>query len=393
MPSEPIAPPKGKLRITEVEAYAVRLWKSTRQGALPVFESDHDPARWHYHGPFAQLVSAIVAVIRTDEKITGFGLGGGGRVAVEIIEGHLRNLLVGTNPLNVELLWDQLFSAGSYYGRRGVFIMALSALDNALWDIVGKFASRPVYRLVGTEPKEKIPGYKTGGDVANALKKGFRHFKVNPPYGRADGCAGIEGNFEALSGVREEIGPDRTLMIDCSARWEDADYALEIAKRLKDIQLYWIEEPLFPDDLEGYARLVGEVEGPLIASGEHEYIQYGFSELLRREAVQVLQPDVTWSGGVTAVRRIAKMAADHGLSFCPHRGGSLYGLPLALNSSICSFAESFGSGDNATELMDAITAPFKDGYYYPSEEPGFGTSLTEELIQEFSLQDTPSQIE
>ena len=383
--SNSISSTKGKLRISEVSAYSVRLWQHTDQGELPMFRSDDDAARRHYHGPFAQLVSAIIAVIRTDDGITGFGLGGGGRVAVEIVEGHLRNLLIGTNPLNVGMLWDQLYLAGSYYGRRGVFVMALSALDNALWDIIGKFSSKPVYRLIGPNPKREILGYKTDGNIKVALKDGFRHFKVKPAGGYADGRSGIKKNFESLCNIRDLIGPNCTLMIDCSARWENAEYTLEMARHLQEIGLHWIEEPLFPDDLEGYARLVREMRGPLIASGEHEYTQYGFSELIRRNAVQVLQPDVTWSGGITAVRKIAKMAADSGLSFCPHRGGSLYGLPIALNSEICPFVESFGTGDDGTEVMNAITAPFIDGYYYPSEEPGFGTALNEEMIQEYRL--------
>ena len=375
----------GKLRITSVEAHPVRLWSHGKQGALPEFKSNCDPVRRHYHGPFAQLVSAIVAIVRTDKGITGFGVGGGGRVAVEIIKGHLRDLLVGTNPLKVELLWDQLYSAGSYYGRRGVFVMALSALDNAHWDIAGKFAAQPVYRLVGDTPRSRIPAYKTGGNLEKGQKLGFEHFKINPPFGRTEGTEGMRGNVEVLTDARRMIGSDATLMIDCGTHWDDVDYTLAMAERLREIRLRWIEEPLFPDDIEGYSRLVREVKGTQIASGEHEYTHHGFGELIRNRAVQVLQPDVTWSGGVTALRRIGRIADDHGLSFCPHRGGSLYGLPLALNSPSCELAESFGTGDNGTLLMEAISAPFKDGYYYPSETPGFGTQLTERLIREHSI--------
>ena len=375
----------GKLHITAVEAHPVRLWRHRVQGALPEFKSTRDPVRRHYHGPFAQLVSAIVAVVRTDQGITGFGVGGGGRVAVEIIEGHLRDLLVGTNPLDVELLWDQLYSAGSYYGRRGVFVMALSALDNAHWDIAGKFTAEPVYRMVGDTPRTRIPGYKTGGNLETGLELGFEHFKVKPPFGRTDGPEGMRGNVTALTDARHTIGSEATLMIDCSAHWDDVEYTLAMAERLQEIRLHWIEEPLFPDDIDGYARLVREVVGTQIASGEHEYTHYGFGELVRHRAVQVLQPDVTWSGGVTALRRIGRIADDHGLTFCPHRGGSLYGLPLALNSPGCELAESFGTGDGGTDLMEAITAPFKDGYYYPSDKPGFGTELTERLVLEHRI--------
>jgi L-rhamnonate dehydratase len=149
--------------------------------------------------------------------------------------------------------------------------------------------------------------------------------------------------------------------------------------------LYWIEEPLSPDNLMGYAELVREVKSTRIASGEHEYTHYGFTDLIRHRAVEVLQPDVSWCGGVTSLRRIAAMADEHDLEFIPHRGGSLYGLPLALSSTKCKWAESFGTGDQGTELMEAMTAPFENGYYLPSDKPGFGTAITEDLVKRHAL--------
>ncbi len=174
-------------------------------------------------------------------------------------------------------------------------------------------------------------------------------------------------------------------MIDCGSRWDDVDYTIEIARRLEDVGLYWIEEPLSPDNLAGYARLVREIKSTKIASGEHEYTRFGFRELIRHNAVEVLQPDVSWCGGVTSLRRIAAMAAEHDLEFIPHRGGSLYGLPLSLSSSQCRWAESFGTGDDGTDLMQAMTAPFDAGYYYPSEKPGFGTAITEDLVKKHAI--------
>ena len=139
--------------------------------------SDDDPRRWIHNGPFAQIPSALIAVIKTDEGITGFGMGAGGSVATEIIHGHLRHLLVGANPLNVEQLWDQMYSSAIFYGRRGVFAMALSAVDNALWDIAGKHAGEPVHRLLGGTTRDRLPVYQTGGRVEDGLARGIRHFK------------------------------------------------------------------------------------------------------------------------------------------------------------------------------------------------------------------------
>ncbi|MBT8061364.1 MAG: hypothetical protein KJO85_01690, partial [Gammaproteobacteria bacterium] len=122
------------LRIDSVKAYPIYINRRSN-GLLdpPAFADDDDPRRWRYGGPFEQLPSAIIAIIKTNQGIIGFGMGAGGSAAVEIIDGHLQHLLLGVNPLNVERLWDQMYTSGVFYGRRGLFVMALSALDNALW--------------------------------------------------------------------------------------------------------------------------------------------------------------------------------------------------------------------------------------------------------------------
>jgi L-rhamnonate dehydratase len=373
-----------KLKIVSVETYPVRLNGRPGPAAVPKFDSDFDPRRWRYRGPFAQLVGAVVVVIKTDQGITGFGLGAGGSVAAEIIRGHLSHLLIGTNPLNVELLWEQLYTSGEAYGRRGVFVMALSGVDNALWDILGKATGQPVYRLLGGTTKEKIPIYQTALNDAmfeDGLKQGVKHFKASIQEGVAEGRDGMKRTIQRLEGLRQKIGPENSLMIDCNSRWNDLEYTLEMARRLEPVKLYCIEEPLSPDNVTGYERLVREISSTRIASGEHEYTHHGFAELIRHQAVDVLQPDVTWCGGVTAVRKVAAMAAEHGLEFTPHRGGSLFGLPLCLSSTQCQWAESFGTNEPSSELMAAMMSPYRDGFYFPSEQPGFGTTLTEEMIK------------
>ncbi len=384
LPMSPHADEAG-LKITSVEAFPVKLWNRSNQGALPSFSSDYDPKRWRYRGKFSQLISATIVIIKTDQGITGYGLGAGGSVAREIIHGHLRHLLIGTNPLNVELLWDQMYTSGIAYGRRGVFIMALSGVDNALWDVLGKHAGQPVYRLLGGATKEKIPIYQT---VINetaidlALSADVRHFKVPIRDGLVEGEAGKKRTIQFLKNMRNRIGAERSLMIDCGSRWDDVTYTIEMARRLEDVGLYWIEEPLSPDNLSGYQTLVQEISSTKIASGEHEYTRFGYSELIRYKAADILQPDVSWCGGVTSLKKISAMAAAHGLEFTPHRGGSLYGLPLCLCSTQCQWAESFGTNDSGTDLMEAMTAPFNNGHYLPSEKPGFGTALTEKLVKE-----------
>ena len=377
----------NKLKITSVDAYQVKLWERSSQGKLPEFTSDFDPKRWRYKGPFSQLASAIVVVIKTNQGITGFGLGGGGKVACEIVQGHLRHLLIGTNPLNIEMLWDQMHTAGNFYGRRGVFIMALSGVDNALWDVFGKHANQPVYRLLGGTTKERIPVYHTGvpDAVQNGLDLNIQHFKVVVWDGLAEGEEGKRRSVKTLEKFREIVGPDKTMMIECVAGWDDVDYTIDMARRLEGVNLYWIEEPLSPDNILGYEQLVKEIDSTRIANGEHEYTRFGFAELIRHKAVDVLQPDVSWCGGVTSLRRVAAMAAAAGLEFTPHRGGSLYGLPLCLSSAQCNWAESFGTTDDGTDLMNAMSADFENGYYLPVDKPGFGTALTEKMVSDHVL--------
>ena len=132
------------------------------------------------------------------------------------------------------------------------------------------------------------------------LDLGVQNFKIAMPEGVHEGRAGMHRMHAMLREARQAIGPDRRLMIDCGLKWNDVPYTKDMAKMLEDVRLYFIEEPLSPDDVLGYAELVKEVEGTLIASGEHEYTQYGFEFLFHHEAVEVVQPDVTWCGGITA---------------------------------------------------------------------------------------------
>lgn len=375
-----------KLKITSVRAWPVDLSVTlggTFSHQAPRFTSDFDPRRWRWFGPFAQLIGAIIVEIRTDQGITGYGMGGGGGAGKYVIERHLADLLLGADPLRVELLWDQMYHSALFYGRKGLVVMAISGVDLALWDIAGKAAGVPVHKLLGGPTKSKVQGYYTGFDMAAAVKLGFRAFKWPIRDGVNEGRAGMRRIVSQVREVRKIIGPDARLMIDCLCQW-DVPYTLEMADRLQEFRLYWIEEPLSPDDIEGYARLCREVRGPLIASGEHEYTRYGFAELIRHRAVKLLQPDTTWCGGLTEARRIAALAAPASLPVVPHRGGSPYGLAVIFSTPNCLLAESFGTGESSNELMQAMTAKFENGDYYPNEKPGFGVELSEALIRKFA---------
>ncbi len=375
------------IRVDAVDAYPIYINRRS-EGLLdpPTFDGDDDPRRWRWGGPFEQLPSAIIAVIKTDQGITGFGMGAGGSAAVEIIDGHLKYLVLGANPLNVEQLWDQMYTSAVLYGRRGVFAMALSAVDNALWDIAGKHTGQPVYELLGGTTRDRIPIYQTGGDIAQGKAAGIRNFKRSLPVGPHTSAADLDRAIDVVLAARDELGPDGNLMTDCVSRNGTVEWALPVAERLRPANLYFMEELLSPDDVFGYAELVRRIGGggpgwTKIACGEHEYTEHGFEVLTRLRSAEVLQPDITWCGGTTAGRRISRLVEAAGLELIPHRGASCWGFPIALTSPSCTMAESFPPGP----LLDAMSCPVENGEVIAPAGPGFGTQLTEQMVLDHHL--------
>jgi L-rhamnonate dehydratase len=357
-------------RIASVKATANAL--VAKPPVAPKFTSDDDPARSRWFGPFAQIPSAILVEIRTASGLTGYGLGGGGGAAVYIIDHHLRDLLIGVSPANIARIWSQLYESSSFYGRRGLPVMAISGIDLALWDIAGKAANKPVCELLTPGSRRKIPGYYTGTNFAWAAERGFRAFKLPvSSIGPEEGEAGLKRLEKMAADSRRVIGAASDLMLDCLGRWT-VTFTLEADRRLARYNIRWFEEPVMPDDLDGYTELCRSIRHARIACGEHEYTHYGFAELFRRKAVQIVQPDISWSGGLTEVRKIADMALHQSLTVAPHRGGSLYGLHLIAGTPGCNLAESFGIGENANAVMKAMTPQFEGGFFTVPDRPGFG---------------------
>jgi len=378
----------SNLRIREVAAYPIYI-NQRSDGLLeaPSFNGDDDPDRWRFGGPFEQLPSAIIAIIKTNEGITGFGMGAGGSAAVEIIDGHLKHLLMDANPLNVEQLWDQMYTSGVFYGRRGVFAMALSAVDNALWDIAGKHAGMPVHELIGGADRDRIEIYQTNGNFLEAQSRGVRNFKRTTYGGPRASTAAMDSFIESVLQARNDLGPDVRIMTDCVSRDGTVEWAIPFCERLRDANLYFMEELLSPDDVFGYAELVDRIGGrgagwTRIACGEHEYTEHGFRILVGLGSAEILQPDITWCGGTTAGRRISALVETAGLELIPHRGASSWGFPIALTSPSCTMAESFPEG---SAILDAMSCHVENGYVLVPSEPGFGHSLTEEMVLDFQL--------
>ena len=373
---------QGQQRIDSVKAWVMPLLPTARFGTA-TFQGDQDPARMRWYGPFSQLAGSILVQIKTTGGLAGYGLGGGGSAAVHVIETHLRDLLLKADPANIEALWEQMYSSSLFYGRKGLAIQAISGIDLALWDLAGQTASQPVYKLLGGATKDRVPVYLTGRNVEFGLQHGIKAFKLPVDSSPHEGKDGMRKAVAQVEAARKAIGDDAELMIDVLCRW-DVPYTLAMVERLAPSRLMFIEEPLSPDDMAGYAQLCASVRSTRIASGEHEYTRYGFENLIARKAAHILQPDITWSGGLTELRKIAVLASAHQLPMIPHRGGSVYGLHLILATAHCGLAESFGVGEPGNEIMQTMSPRFADGYLYASGKPGFGVEITEAMIRKYA---------
>jgi len=317
--------------------------------------------------------------IATDKGIKGIGFGGPG--CSFVIEKHLTKLLLGEDPFNVEELWDIMWRSTLYYGRKGLVIHAISAVDLALWDIIGNALGMPVYQLLGGETKSRIPAYCTGNDIEQHIQFGFKRLKLAVPYGPADGREGLKKNAELVRRTRQSLGPDGDIMLDCWMALTE-EYAIELAGMVEPYRVYWMEECLQPDDYDGFRRLHGRVRSTQLATGEHEYTRYGFRLLWEYNAVDIWQPDITWCGGLTELRHIGALAAAYNLPVIPHAGWQHGGWQFILATTNSPWCEMFMPPPGGPpevyrrfEEDNGITRGPEGIYMRPPDRPGFGWDL------------------
>lgn len=265
----------------------------------------------------------ILVAVDTDAGLTGYGVGGGGKAGLHVIESVLRDVLLERDPAPVEALWEEMYAATLPFGQKGLAIMALSGVDLALWDLRGKAEKQPVAELLGGKTGRAIPVYITVWDeITPEQAEQYSAFKLHVGGRELMKTAGeIHDQLEL---VRQQIGHDKELMIDAWMQW-DLDTAIAVAERCHAFGLSWIEEPLPADDYDGYAKL-HELTNIPIAGGEHEFTAAGFRNIIDRRLHSVLQPDVCWCGGLTELVKIYKMARNAGIRVVPHRGAELWGL-------------------------------------------------------------------
>ncbi|MCQ6561065.1 enolase C-terminal domain-like protein [Paenibacillus mendelii] len=322
----------------------------------------------------------IIVLVETDEGITGIGESTGGMAGAAIIKEHFSKFLIGQSPFAVERHWDVMFRVALPYGRKGIPVMAMSAVDLALWDLCAKARNEPLYRLLGGPVKERVQAYVTGNDFDKTKERGFLGQKLAMPYGPASGEEGMRKNVDLVRQARETLGPDKEIMLDCYMAW-NVDYTVRMSERLAPYRVKWIEESLPPDDYEGYGELNRKVTHSAIATGEHEYTRYGFQQLLQVRGAEILQPDICWCGGITEAKKISAMASAMHIPVIPHAGGlQPWALHLIFADSNIPFAEfAYINGadrDNYDPILEGIPAP-RDGWFSLPEGIGAGIRLRE----------------
>mmetsp|Transcript_50928 Transcript_50928/g.55149 ORF Transcript_50928/g.55149 Transcript_50928/m.55149 type:complete len:419 (+) Transcript_50928:150-1406(+) len=329
-------------------------------------------------------MGSVVVEVELSNGMIGVGISIGGDAACYIVEKHLARFVEGQDPTNIELIWDQCWRSTINYGRKGIAVQALSALDLALWDALGHLRGLPVYALLGGKSKEKMPVYATTSRPDFAKDMGFHGAKFPLPFGPAQGQKGMRENIEMVKKWREAVGEDYPLMIDCYMSLT-VPYAIELARRCEPYNVKWIEETLPPDEYEGYARIKEKVCSTLLTTGEHEYTRWGFRMLLEKKCCDVLQPDITWCGGMTEARRIVALASAFDIPVIPH-GSSVYSYHLQICFPSCPIAEFLMMSPKADTIVSFFGNLFKDeplpknGYVELTDKPGFGVELNREEL-------------
>lgn len=329
------------------------------------------------------LGSVIVEVEASNGEI-GIGVSTGGFPAAWIVENHLARFVVGKPVEQIELIWDQMFRATLFYGRKGIVMNAISAVDLALWDLLGRVRQIPVYEMIGGAVREYITFYATTPRPDIAKKMGFIGGKMPLVYGPVDGEEGLHKNISMFIEMRERVGEDFMLMYDC---WMSLDlhYAFRLVNALKPYGIKWIEECFLPDDYWSYATLKRAISpSVLVATGEHEASRYGFRILLDMGCADIIQPDVTWCGGLTELLRIAALCDAYNVLIIPH-GSSVYSYHFVITSHNTPFAEFIIMSSDATSVIPMfhpllIGEPVpENGRLKLPNKPGFGVELNRSL--------------
>ena len=357
--------------------------------------------------------TAHLVEIETDEGITGWGeCFGPGNIALAnkyIVEKVIQPLIIGEDPINKEYIWHKVYNLLRDSGQKGMPIQALSGIDIALWDILAKKAKLPLYQLLGGKTNSKIPVYGYGMMLqkksveelcelfkkeANQIKeKNFKAMKMKVGLGPKE-------DLKLVSAVRDAIGDDFKLMVDANHAYNKND-ALYVGRGLDEMEIYWFEEPVAPEDYDGYKELKERLKTN-IAGGEAEFTKYGWNQLIKNNCIDIAQPEVCGLGGITEYLKVTALAQSNFITIVNHVWGSA--LSVAVNLHLLTSLPDMPGGLFPTKSMlefdtteknifitDLAEEKFsildqvkdKDGFASPLENIGIGINPKKDFIKEY----------
>jgi L-rhamnonate dehydratase len=327
------------------------------------------------------VLGSFFVEIEASDGTVGFATGFGGPPACWLVHQHFERFLMGSDPRSTTLLYEQMYRASMFYGRKGLPVAVISVIDLALWDLLGKLRGEPVYQLIGGAARDRLPFYCTGPEPAAAKAMGFWGAKVPLPCCPDEGHAGLRRNVEFLRRHRAAVGPDFPLMVDCYMSL-DVSYTIDLVKACADLDINWWEECLSPDDTDGYALLKRAHPTAKFTTGEHEYSRFGFRKLIEGRNLDIIQPDVMWLGGMTELLRVAALAASYDVPVVPH-ASSAYSYHFVMSQPNTPFQEYLANSPDGKSVLPVFGDLFVDepvpmnGFLTAADldKPGFGLTL------------------
>ncbi len=392
--------PKNKLKITDLKVYRLSATLYAEKG----YRWQHQVQPLHIYPehrplPFEQkpagkggphTCSANYLHIETDAGLEGV-YGPIDNPAVAVINRQLKRFLIGQDPLAIEELWDKMYRLNRH-SRAGHFMMGISAVDNALWDLRGKYFDAPVYRLLGGAARETVDvyvsclGYSVAPEAARhksaeLKKQGFNRQKWFPAYGPGDGPAGLMNNVELVKNLRDALGDDVEIMFDAFMGW-DLTYAVQWAKQVEQYRPRWIEEAFSPDKMDSFVQLSRKTSIP-VATGEHFYNRWEVKRFLNARAIKVVQADPEWCGGVSELVKIATLASAHDVPVVPHGHNLHAALHVVASQSpmTCPYGEYLVQKMGRYYMFEKYQLTPAGGSILLSDRPGFGIEFDDSVVE------------
>jgi len=352
--------------------------------------------------------SATLVKITTDTGLTGWGEAFSQgleppQISAAVIEHALKPLILGSNPLETEVLWHRMYHQTRDYGRKGSVMAGISAVDIALWDIIGQHYQQPIARMLGGSFRDQVQPYATGfyrlkgqGEAARLADEALSHYENDFRLMKIKLGFGIEDDIDVMHAIAKVLqGKDVGLMIDTNHAYGRQE-AQTLGDALSELQLLWYEEPVVPEDLESYAYLRDQLSMP-IAGGENEHSLYGFRECFKQDVFDIVQPDLCSCGGFTAARHITAMAQAFGVRVNPHVWGSAVAQAASLQW-IAALPVTHHNLFPQQPLLEFDTSahPFRnelvdqpvtrtDGSVAISTQPGLGIAINSDVIEHYHV--------